>query len=241
MLKNQTLKILPMKLTQGNPNLYGGRSVCWHYIRWNNGRKYLTGQEPNYWISCKYSEFNKETIDDTADCDNLLTDDVVVRQETVEPTKEVEKVSDVVGVHATATFEECPDSQLYQDYVESLERFIFSKDHLKRNICKVETSYISSREFRNSTYTHTMSVRLSVLSGGLWEGPRSYVWRHLGEDVWTRGNNTKIRLVRIHVKWQTFHLVWFFTPFISWVFYMTHLLEVNYVYPYVRNKPIIWA
>ena len=109
-------------------------------------------------------------------------------------------MGDVVVVHATATFEEGPKSQLYQEYVESLERFIFSKEHLKRNICKVETSYISSREFRNIIYTHSMSVRLSGLTGGLWEGTRSYVWRHLGNDVWTRGNNTKIRLVRIQVK-----------------------------------------
>ena len=140
----------------------------------------------------------KETTAVTADdCDDLLSDDVAVSEETVE---EVDKVNNVVVVHATATFEECPDAQLYQDYVESLERFIFNKDHLKRNICKVETSYISSREFRHNTYTHTMSVRLFVLTGGLWEGPRSYIWKHLGDDVWTRGNNTKIRLVRIHVK-----------------------------------------
>jgi hypothetical protein len=42
----------------------------------------------------------KETTAVTADCDNRLADDLDVRQETVE---KVEKVSDVVVVHATAT------------------------------------------------------------------------------------------------------------------------------------------
>ena len=111
----------------------------------------------------------------------------------METTEVVEKVNNVVVVDATATFENCLDSELFQEYVESLSRFIFSKEHLKRNICKVETSYISSRQFRNNTFTHIMSVKLSVMTGGLWEGPRSYLWRHLGDDTCTRGNQTKIR------------------------------------------------
>jgi hypothetical protein len=129
-----------------------------------------------------------------------MDDDLNIDQENLETTEVAVKVNDVVVVHATATFENCPDSELYQEYVESLNRFIFSKEHLKRNICKVETSYVSSRQFMNNTYTHIMSVKLSIMTGGLLEGPRSYLWRHLGDDNWTRGNQTKIRLVKIHVK-----------------------------------------
>ena len=33
----------------------------------------------------------------------------------------------------------------------------------------------------------------------LWEGARSYIWQHLGGDnTWTRGDGTKITLVKIH-------------------------------------------
>ena len=136
------------------------------------------------------------------DCDEVGSEnnDLEMVGDKVENTEIVDKVNDVVVVHATATFENCPDSELYQDYVESLSRFIFSKEHLKINICNVETSYISSRQFRNNMYTHIMSVKLSVLTGGLWEGPRAYLWKHLGDDTWTRGNQTKIILVKIHVK-----------------------------------------
>ena len=164
-----------------------------------------------------------ENVDNTADTADISVENTAVtatsgnveigdemnssdgqEKATVEATNEaatvVETVKYVVVVHATATFEDCPDPELFSEYVESFERFMFSKEHLKRNICKVETSYLSTRQFRNNMYTHTMSVRLFVLTGGLWEGPRSYIWRHLGDDVWTRGNQTKIRLVRIHVK-----------------------------------------
>ena len=145
---------------------------------------------------------NEENAAVTTACYELATDseELDIEKDKVETTEVVEKVDSVVVVHATATFENCPDSELYQEYVESLSRFIFSKEHLKRNICKVETSYISSRQFRNNTFTHIMSVKISVMTGGLWEGPRSYLWRHLGDDTWTRGNETKIRLVKIHVK-----------------------------------------
>ena len=141
---------------------------------------------------------NEENAAVTTACDDMVveSDDLDIDQEKMETTEVVEKVNNVVVVDATATFENCPDSELCQEYVESLSRFIFSKEHLKRNICKVETSYISSRHFRNNTYTHTLSVKLSVLPGGLLEGPRSYLWRHLGDDTWTRGNQTTIRLVK---------------------------------------------
>ena len=72
------------------------------------------------------------------------SNDVDIDKEKVETTEVVDRVNDVVVVHATAKIENCPYSELYQEFVESLSRFIFSKGHLKINNCKVETSFISS-------------------------------------------------------------------------------------------------
>jgi hypothetical protein len=86
---------------------------------------------------------NEENGAATTACDDLVieSDDLDIEREKVETTEVVEKGNTVVVVHATATFENCPDSELY-------------------------------------------------------------LWRHLGDDTWTRGNET---------------------PFIFWVFYTTHL------------------
>ena len=47
---------------------------------------------------------------------------------------EVKVLPDIVDVYALATFEHCPYENLTQDDMDSLGRFITSKDHLQRNM-----------------------------------------------------------------------------------------------------------
>ena len=82
-----------------------------------------------------------------------------------------------------------------------LGRFLTNKDHLLRNIANFKFNYLSSREFRLNKFKHTVEVEVNVKTANLWEGARSYVWKHLVSDnTWSRGNGTQITLVRIHQK-----------------------------------------
>ena len=95
-------------------------------------------------------------------------------------------------MHALASFENSPSDNLNQEDVNSLEKYIFSEKHLTDNISKVEFFIQSKWE---------ISVKIHVVTTKLWEGPRQYIWKHLGaSNFWNRGNGTKIRLSRIHVK-----------------------------------------
>ena len=112
---------------------------------------------------------------------------------------EVNVVKEIVTIKATAIIEDSPNVTLASDEIESIYRFIASKDHLIKNIADAQVTHLSSREFRNQKYKHTVGVRIIVQTGNLWEGARSYIWRHLGGDnAWTRGDGTRITLVKIH-------------------------------------------
>jgi hypothetical protein len=119
---------------------------------------------------------------------------------TEEAINMVAAVPTIAVVHATAIFEDCPSSVVTQDEIDSLVRFLTSKDHLSRNIDNIVYNVLSSREFRNERFKHTVQVQLNVKTANLWESARGYIWKHLGADSWTRGNGTRMTLVRIHQK-----------------------------------------
>ena len=78
-------------------------------------------------------------------------------------------VPDVIPVYSIATVENCPDSQLSEDYIQSIKRFLASEPHLAENIRLAEFQCLTSRSFRNNKYTHTVSVVLYVKTQRLWE------------------------------------------------------------------------
>ena len=114
--------------------------------------------------------------------------------------QDIVQIPPIVPVHATAIFENSPNSNVMQDEIDSLVRFITSKDHLARNVNDVIYSILPSRECGNQNFRHTVQVQINVKTANLWEGARGYIWKHLGSDTWTRGNGTRIGLVRIHQK-----------------------------------------
>ena len=67
-------------------------------------------------------------------------------------------------VHAVATFRNSPNDTIGQDDINSLQNFIYSEEHLQRNIVKIEFEKLSRWE---------VSTKLYVLTNNLWEGPRS--------------------------------------------------------------------
>ena len=110
-------------------------------------------------------------------------------------------VPDMIPVYSIATVENCPDSQLDEDYEQSIRRFLASEPHLAENIRLAELQCITSRAFRNNMYTHTVSVVMYVKTQRLWESAANYVRKHLGlSNYWSRSNGSEIRLSRIHQK-----------------------------------------
>ena len=102
------------------------------------------------------------------------------------------KQSNLQVVHAEAVFQNSPFLNLLQDDLLSLEKFILSEKHLQNNIAKIDFQVITNT---------LVAVKIHVKTSNLWENARPYIWKHLGgENYWTRGNGTKVQLVKIHVK-----------------------------------------
>ena len=106
----------------------------------------------------------------------------------------------VVTIHATAIVEKSPHTMFVEEEWDSLIRFIYSKEHLKQNIEKVRHCNSTSRDYMSGLYQHNVKIELLVKTSSLWETPRSYIWRNIGQDSWNRGNGTTIKLTRIHQK-----------------------------------------
>ena len=84
--------------------------------------------------------------------------------EEIETTEEQEKESNdfvrippIVTVHATAIFENSPNSNVMQDEIDSLVRIITSKNHLARNVNDVLYSILPSTEFGHQNFKHSSS------------------------------------------------------------------------------------
>ena len=117
----------------------------------------------------------------------------------------------IKNLNVIATFENCPEDQLNQEYAGSLIRYLKSETHLEQNIVNMEMKHLSTRSFRNSVYVHTVEVIMLVSCARLWESPASYVRKFLGQpNLWEKSNGTLIKLSRIHQKCHMQQLGQFF-------------------------------
>ena len=109
---------------------------------------------------------------------------------------------EVVDIYGTVIIENSPFQAFVQEQLNSLVRFLTAKEHLKKNIMNIDVNPLSSREFNegSGTFKHTVGLKLSVKTANLWETPRSYIFRHVGQDCWKRGNGSNVNVVGIHQK-----------------------------------------
>ena len=114
--------------------------------------------------------------------------------------QEVHSQPEIVIIHGTVIIEKSPFNLLAQEEIDSITRFIMQKEHMKKNITNIEYNLLPSRNSECGLFRHTISLRLSVKTLNLWETPRSYVFRHVGQDTWERGNGSEIRITKIHQK-----------------------------------------
>ena len=141
-------------------------------------------------------------LESKEDCSEMRCDAEHVLKETMQrSSRETEhSISNIVKIHVTAVLENSPFSKFDKEEKESILRCIAVKEHLRRNIEDVTFCDSSSRMCSGNLYQHIVDVVFMVKTVALWESPRSYVWKHLGQGGWKRGNGTTIQLTRIHQK-----------------------------------------
>ena len=149
----------------------------------------------------------KTTAESASSVEEAITIEEIETEETTAEEPEIPKenteqvVREFVTIHATAIVEDSLNETLTNDEITSVYRFIASKDHLIKNIADAKANHLSSRKLRNCNFKHTIGVVIIVKTANLWEGARSYIWRHLGPgNSWTIGNGSSITLVKIHEK-----------------------------------------
>ena len=63
-------------------------------------------------------------------------------------------VPDVIPVYSIAMVQNCPDSQLSEDFIQSIRQFLASEPHLAENIRLAEFQCLTSRSVRNNIRIH---------------------------------------------------------------------------------------
>ena len=110
------------------------------------------------------------------------------------------KVPGIEIVYAAAVIEDSPRESITKTDVKALENLIFRETHLKQNIARLQIGETSSRGFRNKRFKHTVQFLISVKTKKLWDSPRQYIWKHLGQLEWKKEDETGVKFSRIHVK-----------------------------------------
>ena len=129
-----------------------------------------------------------ESSDASADTPIVVVTEAVENQESSHEAFE--------KVHATAVVKNCPSENC--DYKEIYD-IVTKEQHRRTNIATVNIDHQSTRRFRTNLFTHTISLVLLVKTGAIWDSPRQYVWKHLGQNDWKTRNGTSIKFVKIHV------------------------------------------
>ena len=123
----------------------------------------------------------------------------IKKEDDVKTTLDVVNPS-VAIIHATATIDSSPFQQFAQEEWESIFRFVRHKDHLQKNVINMKFVRLTSRLSDLTGFKHVVELQLFVKTDALWETPRSYLWKHVGQDSWSRSNGSVITLARIHQK-----------------------------------------
>ena len=143
----------------------------------------------------KNKDISEEQMDKRTDILEEVSEIVTVTT-TTKPNIE-NTVPPIVTINATAVIDNSPNSTLTNEDVNSIFKILRNKEHLANNIVNFEYSYLSTREFRQK-FKHTVGLAIFVQTCNLWEGARSYIYRHTGRDSWALRNGSEINITRIH-------------------------------------------
>ena len=74
----------------------------------------------------------------------------------------------------------------------NLQDLVFRERHLQQNVVKLEFKRQEVRNLINGKFKHMLELRLFVAPNNLWKGPRSYIWKHLGQNEWRKENGSTV-------------------------------------------------
>ena len=107
--------------------------------------------------------------------------------------------SAVETVFATAVIGDTDTSNVTNVQLNALLSIIRSK-HLSRNITSVNIGSVQSYQLGRGKFEHVLQIMIHVNTANLWENARSYIFHHLGRDIWNLRDGTEVKLKRIHQK-----------------------------------------
>ena len=110
------------------------------------------------------------------------------------------QIESEIIVHATAVIDDSRNETITPSEIKSIEKIIFRENHLRLNITRIQIGEQYSRSFRNNRFKHSVEYLILVKTEKLWESPRQYIWKHLGQLEWKQENGARMIFNRIHVK-----------------------------------------
>ena len=104
------------------------------------------------------------------------------------------------AVHGTAVIVDSSSSQVSKDMYKAVWGIVDSKDHIKRNVGQIRVVNVRSTEDINGKFRHELQMTFTVNSSRLWDSPRCYLWKHLGNSEWKLPDSSRVSFVRVHQK-----------------------------------------
>ena len=149
----------------------------------NNDDVVVTAQEDAFKVSTEY-------VKDEKAGNNVLAND----------NSKKGGESEIATIFATAVISNSNSSQVTPENISALSSILKNKDHLCRNISYLNYRSHGTLRLSNGNYEHSVQIEMDVKTGNLWESARSYIYHHLGRDVWTLNDGPSISILRIHQK-----------------------------------------
>ena len=134
---------------------------------------------------------------ETGHMNSTVTEEATKIDDSLVIKKEVE--FDAV-VYGTAIIDNSYCNQPNNEIYKAIWGIIDSKEHILKNVGKIRVVNVKSCAVQNSSYRHELQITFTVNSSRLWDSPRGYLWKHLGNSEWKLPDGSRVTFVRIHQK-----------------------------------------
>ena len=128
--------------------------------------------------------------------DNLIAGEVLSKKTNIGSSMDNPEFDAIV--HGTAVIVDSLNSQPTNEMYKSIWGIIDSKEHIQRNVGKIRVVNVNSIAVHDSRFRHELQITFTVNSSRLWDSPRCYLWKHLGNSEWKLPDGSRVSFVRIH-------------------------------------------
>ena len=126
----------------------------------------------------------------------MIRMEIMVNSSSRNPGEEFQSISiPIVAIQATAIISDSPNATLKLSHAILIKARSYTDTYKLTNYM-----YMYSEQMTNLKFKDTAGLMIDVKTKNLWEEPRSCLWKHLGQDNWSRVNDSVIAVIRIHLK-----------------------------------------